>query len=44
MKISIQYPLLMKMKTTTNHAISDSTTLEDLKKEIFEQVWDVYTS
>ncbi|NGX27330.1 MAG: hypothetical protein K940chlam6_01264 [Chlamydiae bacterium] len=41
-QIGIEYPLFMKMQMTTRHEISDSTTLADLKMEIFEQVWDVF--
>ena len=42
MKIEVKYPLILKMQITTRHSIEDSTTLDQLKGKILDQVWSVY--
>ncbi|NGX38093.1 MAG: hypothetical protein K1000chlam2_01264 [Chlamydiae bacterium] len=42
MQIMVKYPLVMKMEMSTYHAVTEETTLSQLKQEIFDFFWKCF--
>jgi hypothetical protein len=44
MKITIDYPQVMKMQMSTTIEVSNSTTLQEIKTIILKSFWDYFTT
>ncbi|MES2273375.1 MAG: hypothetical protein V4487_04215 [Chlamydiota bacterium] len=44
MKITIEYPQVMKMIMTSSIEVSDSSTLSDVKDRVLKSFWEIFQS